>query len=498
MRSTRRLVTEAVDETRYLSAKDNTQRYRLIMRYFYEQHLLHHYTLTASQVLQYMRAALGPGYTEDDCQQDLKQLVDWRNLEPDWELGLASVRTIDDFRRRNVVYGATPDAIAIEALMVELERRGEQVGELDSSAMSRLWEMVLEVGRALGLPPDDPSRPARLFEAWRDLWLRYDFVASGANNYMGNMRRQERERLLSLDAFQVYKGALIQYLTRFVEGLATYRERIFIAVSAWDATALTALLADTALTSTRQFESLEHCLREYRNQVESLAEWFAPGGSADQLRAYASHAIERVARSARRLSESRHGAQSRAQDLLALADRFHACTSVTEADRVATLAFGLKAPIHWRLEVPEQVSDQPELDPWRGPALPTAIRERRTQGRRKEESDAGSQADLEARKALLRSRERERQQETAALVDRLFANGPLVVSELRDLNQADRDLILSWVYDCLSNAPAYATRVAEGATLGLANPEETRYVWLRSEDGKLLLPDYRLERRKEG
>lgn len=479
-----------------LAATSNTHRYRLIMRHFFEQHQLHHYALAPGQVLAHLRTVL-PDYSEDDCQQDLKTLVDWGNLSPDWELGLASVRTIDDFKRRNVMYSATPDAIAIEALMVELESRGEQVGELDDSSMGRLWELLTALETAMAVPADSPTRSDQVRQAWDDIWLRFAQVAQSSNDYMGDMRRQERERLLDLQAFQLYKEALIKYLTRFVEGLAAYRERINTRVQAWDDDNLVATAGEAALATTHTFETREHVLRRYREQVESFKAWFVAGGSADQLRGYASHAIERVVRSARRLSESRQGAVSRAHDLLALADRFFACReSLTRSERLAAGAFGLTHPRHWQLELPEQASDQAGACAWEASPVDTVIRQRRTQSPRRSDQ-SGSAADAE-KKALLRARDRQRQQDAAALVDRLFAAGPLVLSRIQDFTPEQRDLVLSWIYECLANAPGYTTRAEDGSTLQIANQDETRYIWLAADDGRILIPDYRLERQGEG
>jgi hypothetical protein len=103
----RRSTTEPVNEFRYLTAQEATARYRTIMRYLFDQHRLHQYTLSPAQVRKHVAKELGLDYTDELCQKDLEQLAQWGNVEPDWELGLAGVKTIDDFKRRNVVYAAT-------------------------------------------------------------------------------------------------------------------------------------------------------------------------------------------------------------------------------------------------------------------------------------------------------------------------------------------------------------------------------------------------------
>ncbi|MFZ5823518.1 MAG: TIGR02677 family protein [Bacillota bacterium] len=492
MRPTRqRLLTEPVDETRYLTAGNAVPRYRIIMRYFFEQHRLHQYTLTPAQVRKHVETILQRDYPEEECQQDLNSLKEWGNLEPDWELGLAGVKTIEDFKRRNVVYAATPDAIAIEQLLFELERRGEQVGELDGSAIARLWTHLLTFQTAL-----QTGDPDQLRQSWDDLWRLFAEMADSANDYLGDMRRQEKERLLDLAAFQIYKAALVTYLTRFIEGLTAHRDRFRTLTQDWPVETIAVRLAEAARATTRQFESDDFLREDYRHQVESFQRWFAPGGSADLLHGFASRAINRVLRSAQRLSESRQGALSRAQDLLALADRFHGLRhDLPRTERLAALTFGLATPRHWQFELPEQASDNPDASPWLSLPHNTPIRQRRSYTQR--QSAPSPVADLALKKAVLRQRDRERREAAAAMVDRLFAGGSLALAEAPELSPDERDQILSWVYECLANSPACATRAEDGSLLRIRDPHIREHVWLRSDDGRMLVPAFTMERQRE-
>lgn len=481
-------------EARYLTAGSATVRYRMIMRLFFEQHRRHQYTLTPDQVRTHIQSRL-PDYSEEACRQDLTALAGWGNLEPDWELGLAGVRTIEDFRRRNVVYAATPDAIAIEQLLWELERRGEQVGELDGSAIHRLWERFTALESAL---ESDLNRSdgERLRQVWDDLWPRFAALADAANDYMGDMRRQERERLLDLKAFQIYKEGLITYLTGFMEALAAHRDRFREGTRLWNEARIAGRLAEAALASTRQFERGDVLLEEYTHQVEAFIRWFAPGGSADQLHGFASHAIERVLRSARRLSESHHGALSRAQDLLALADRFHGLRhDLAGTERLAALAFGLATPRLWQYELPEQPSESADRSPWLSLPLDIPIRQRRSYTQR--QVDPGAVEEIALKKAVLRQRDRERREAAAAVIDQLFAGGALALADAPELTPGERDMLLAWLHECLANGPTYSARAEDGSLLRLREPNVKTHVWLSASDGRMLVPAYTIERQRE-
>jgi hypothetical protein len=86
-----------VQEASYLTA-DNAHRYRPIMRHFYLQHGLHRYRLSLEEVRDFIRTNLDPAYTDEQAEQDLRQLVEWGALTA--EQDRSRVRTVQDWLRR--------------------------------------------------------------------------------------------------------------------------------------------------------------------------------------------------------------------------------------------------------------------------------------------------------------------------------------------------------------------------------------------------------------
>ena len=74
---------------RYLTAHRNTPRYRAITRYCLERYDQQQFTLSYAEVLQAVRTARGgeETYSEEQCLQDLNELVRFGNLDEDWEEG---------------------------------------------------------------------------------------------------------------------------------------------------------------------------------------------------------------------------------------------------------------------------------------------------------------------------------------------------------------------------------------------------------------------------
>ena len=69
-----------ITEVSYLRA-DNAERYRVIVRYFYEEYEKIKYMLHREDILRMMQeTGLFDDYTEEFCQRDLDALVEWGNL----------------------------------------------------------------------------------------------------------------------------------------------------------------------------------------------------------------------------------------------------------------------------------------------------------------------------------------------------------------------------------------------------------------------------------
>lgn len=481
-----------MDEAWYLTAP--SVAYRLILRHFYQRHEAHHYHLSPEEVFEHVRGHL-PEYREDQVRVDLAELVRRRNLDEDLELGLANARTVEDFRRRNSMYAITPLTVELEDLRVRWENQGRQIGELDGAAIGRLWELLAEVLNALSLPPDHPDRLEQVRQHWEDLYGRFEPMSRAANAYIANMRRQEREQLLDLEAFQVYKSTLVHYLTRFIEGLAEFRHLFRQRLFTLPVDDLTSTLVAAAVATSKAFEDRDHVLRQYRQQVASLVDWFAPHGDAEMLQGHATRAIEQVSRAARRLAETRVDAVSRGQELLALARTFSRCADVRQAERVAAAAFGLGTPRHWELVLPDYASEDPGNHVWAAAPVEIPLQRRRTQSPRQVETVTEAAA-AQARRQAIRDRSRREELEVAALLQRWFAAGPRHLGDLGPLAPGERDHLLAWLNDCLVHAGQ--TRTEGGWVLRIDNPRERAHVWLRAPDGDVLVPNYRLSRLREG
>jgi len=161
-------VLKPISEVSYLTV-GNAWRYRAVLRYFYDQHeRLRHY-LFPEEVLEHLQRSLFfYDYAGDQLQQDLAQLVEWKNLVPRQDTG--RVASIEEFKKKRFRYQATPYTIEIERMVRQLEQMGESFGgSLEKTLFDRLLTLLkrlvaedegdLGKGAAPARSVDRPGRP---------------------------------------------------------------------------------------------------------------------------------------------------------------------------------------------------------------------------------------------------------------------------------------------------------------------------------------------------
>ena len=109
--------------------RDNFQRYRMIMHFFYTQHRRMNDLLYRGDVLEYMKSMDGfEKYSDKELDQDLNSLVVWRNLEPRQEM--SEPKSIEEYKNKHFRYQISEASIAIEEMLEKLGKERGTVGGL--------------------------------------------------------------------------------------------------------------------------------------------------------------------------------------------------------------------------------------------------------------------------------------------------------------------------------------------------------------------------------
>jgi len=489
-------LTRKVQEAAYLTA-ENAHRYRPIMRFFYEQHGQHRYTLTLDEVRTHLTIQ---DYTDDLAEQDLRQLVEWGSLTA--EQDRSRVRTVDEWLRRRLRYQITPYGIEFERLLVQLEQAHGAGGSLDPTTLDSLWHKLQQLDAALSATADSQEYLQNLRRLWLDAYQYFDTTGKDAADYLAEMHRSRPDDLNELGAFLAFKDVLLQYLGSFLNSLMHYADQVRALLAGWEARhidrQLVALLVlhDTTYTVDPDGLPPEATVvrAHYQQQVENLHDWFRRRGGVEMLRAKTADAIEMVVRHSQRLMERRRGGLSRRRELEELARCFAACRDDRDAaERLAGLAFGAAVPRHLLGSLEAHAMDERQ-SVWAG--APMEIPLGRIKGGRQAKARSAPMRDVTAEQQAALLDEVERRRDEAALWDSLFAQGDLSLGDLELQDAAIRPRLLDLVGRCLAS-PDGTALASDGTQIRLLAPTKAGAGHLAAPDGVLLIPHFKLSRTRE-
>ena len=148
-------------EVKYLNA-ENVDRYRCIMRIFYENYEKLRYWLYQEDVYEEMiRDPYFREYRMEQCQQDLMALTEWKNLETIQDT--RKVSSIEEFKNRKFRYQMSEYSVEIERLVRHLENLHVESASLEPTLLERLRFHIMR------FPEMADEEPASVSAWWNDL-----------------------------------------------------------------------------------------------------------------------------------------------------------------------------------------------------------------------------------------------------------------------------------------------------------------------------------------
>lgn len=215
MKFTEKLVKE-ITETAYLN-QENSNRYRPIMRFFYEKHEQAENWLYKEDVYEELKKYI-PDYTIDECQRDLDFLVSKLSLEPFQDTQNAT--TLEKFKFKNCRYQMTNYAVEIERMTIRLEEMEVKVASLEPRLFERIKKQVTKMLSVETLSEDS------CHEIWSDLMNDFTYLNQSYQDFLKEFCEPKTEEVLQNDAFIEYKNNLIRYLNNFIKEYLKYSKEI--------------------------------------------------------------------------------------------------------------------------------------------------------------------------------------------------------------------------------------------------------------------------------
>ncbi|MCD7716362.1 MAG: TIGR02677 family protein [Lachnospiraceae bacterium] len=476
-------------ETKYLNA-DNVDRYRSIMRIFFENYEKLRYWMYQEDVYAQMKQdPYFADYRMEQCQQDLAALTEWKNLVTIQDT--RKVASIEEFRNKKFRYQMSEYSVEIERLVLRLENLLVEGASLEPTLLERIRLALERFGEM------EEESADTVYTWWND--LNNDFIRLNQNyqDYIRDLSSVKAEEMMRTREFLVFKDKLVEYLRSFIRGLQRNVGVIEECLRMLDSSVVEKVLGKAVeyeLSIPRMDTEVSAELLKERDygRYQSIRDWFVSEegreNEAGKLFDATNDIIRRITRYAAQLSEKNALSANRKEEYRHVAEIFMKCRDVQEAHRMSAMVFGLERPFHLKgdferdtdsmnvgvyEEEPTEFLLKPRIRSYKEKTNRSAIRDTREEKAREKER-------------LLQEMQRDRQE-----VERLEQDGAIDFAALPVIQPRVREILLKWLSDALED-DGYTARTEDGRlfTLDLEHAEERCVV--RCSDGIFTMPRLRI------
>lgn len=478
-------LTRPLTEAKYLNA-DNVDRYRSIMRIFYENYEKLKYWMYQEEVYAEMiRDPYFSEYREEQCQQDLAALTEWKNLLTIQDT--RKVSSIEEFKNKKFRYQMSEYSVEIERLVLRLENLFVEGASLEPTLLERIRRNVERFSEMASKETDE------VYLWWND--LNNDFIRLNQNyqDYIRDLNSVKAEEMMRTKQFLVFKDKLVEYLRNFIKGLQRNVGIIEEYLRLLDEDVLVQVLdkVNTYELSIPRMDvemSRELIEEKTRGRYLSIRNWFvAENGQeneAGKLFDATNEIIRRITRYATQLSEKNALGANRREEYRKVAEIFLKCEELSEAQKMSAMVFGLECPWHLKGELVREtesmnkgVYDEAAMEI----VLKPRVRTYREKSRRSSIRDT-SQEKEETRKRLMQQLQADRKN-----IELLEQNGRIDFSSLPVIDPRIREILLKWLSDALED-PGYCARTDDGRQYYLDMEHVKERCVVHCEDGNFTMP----------
>jgi len=441
-------LVKPVSEVKYLQA-ENADRYRVIIRHFFNEYENIQYWLFRDDVYQMMNdTKYFQDYTIEKCQADLDALVEWGNLTAIQDT--SKVHSIEEFKNKKFRYQLNEYTVEIERMILKIENLEVEGASLEPSLLERLTMSIRSFPKILEKSIEDISA------WWRD--VNTDFIRLNQNyqDYLKTLNSQRAEELMQSEEFLIYKDQLISYLRNFVVGLqrqGSILEAHLRNVKKEDVDTMVAQVLKHEIDIPRLDRKIsEEDLKDsIHKRWDNILQWFVPSGSESELnRLYTTtnEVIRKITRYAQQISELKHRNANRKQEYRHIADMFAKCTSILDAHLLSAQVFGVQDMFHL-LNIQERTTESMDSGVYEEKSTMIQIEPRTRVARKTTTRAIPKDYELEKRMAILElEAEIEKQQK---LLKSLIKEETIALASLPKISGYTRNVLLSWISKALQN-----------------------------------------------
>lgn len=481
-----------ITEAKYLVV-DNAYRYRAILRYFYMQHERMRQYLFPEEVYAFLKQFDEfQDYTEEELQQDLEQLVKWKNLIARQETG--HIRTIEEFKKKRFRYQCSPYTVEIERMIRTLEQLGDTFGgSLEKTRFDRLYASLVRVESII--QGGFAEKRDEMNQVWEETFDYFKKIIQNSADYIAYLNGENMEERMMSDSFLVYKEQFTAYLRDFIVALQKTSMQIEKLLEDLPEDGVRRFIEEVVAyqLAIPRFEgavlSHEQLTEEKLDTWRSLKEWFLGRNGHESelsfLQKQTNEAIRRMTRVVQRLGERHHHFRSRKKDYLYLAKWFSSLETVEEAHKLSAVVFGCFHTKHIVAE--NDATENMYRDIWEEQPTEWLVKPRVRHYREKKKPEAMIDRRKEKEETMTAYLAAKQQEEEE--LAQLITDGKIVLQELPVVASHIRKTLLGWIAKAMGREDRMV-QTENGWKVKVVQREGT--ITLKAEDGMLMMPNYEI------
>lgn len=482
---------EKIEETAYLNATSNVERYRLIMQYFFSQHRQMNMLLYRDDVLEYLRKELSDSYGEREIDQDLEQLYQWGNLSRRQEMG--EPKSIEEYKNRRYRYQITEISIQIEEMLERLQTvSGRNQGSLDKNIFQEFLKQIKKLNESELFDEEET------YKLWEEIVRLFSSIQRNTSNYMGYLANEAIDNYMQTEKFLVYKDQFVQYLRDFIVAVQDLQYQIeyqLLLVSE----EMKQNLFESVLAHERKIPRIEDFQLD-RERIKdevigifhSMKRWFIDSGDKDSEFSVLIRLTEQMIRKMTGLIQQLSGQfkqyQSRRKDYLQIARWFDEVESSDEAAIRFASIFGSMAWKHYYGVEPVEGTKNENIWNLQPEVLPLESRSRKQVVSQRMITYTVNRELKEQQSQRITEEKRNLQEK----IEEYIHDGEIQLVEGLQVSSEIRGVFLQWISNSLSND--HSSLEDEGVVMTdlgyhlVVRIYPEKRITIFSEDGSLEMP----------
>lgn len=475
-------LVKQITEAKYLSV-ENTNRYRPIMRIFFENHEKLNYWLFKEDVFNELKNETGfEDYTIELCESDLNQLYNWGSLS--YFQDTDNVATIEEFKNRRYRYQMTDYAEEIEKFVISLETLSVKTSSLEPKLFEKLKILITKLSTL-----NDASE---IYDCFNDLNYQFTTLNNNYKDFLKTFHEAKTEDLMKKESFLVHKEKIINYLRDFIGGFQLNNIKIIDLIEKLP-TDFDDILMEKLIEYQKSIPNVdEHFDYDYFKEVNlgkwhSIIHWFkAPDGISESMRLKKAinDIINKIMKNVSAILEMQSSSVNKKEEYKHILKMFCNVESLDEAVMLSPHIFGIEKAKH--LTKIEKSTDQIDYGVKSLETVSIELQshsrkiKEKTEKRPIEDKTLAKEAQLQEIMSI-KNKEKE-------LLDKFVEKGIVNIKELGKVTRFERRFILSLITKGIKSND-YVLNGEYGIYYKVVKSSD-EYITLDSEDGTLEMPDF--------